>query len=59
MPGTQAWPHAPQAIGSVCVLTQELPHLVRPELQVKLQVPLVHVAVPPAGAEQAVHDAPQ
>jgi len=56
--GTQVTPQPPQ-FGSWVGFTQVLPHLIRPELQVKPQVPPVQEACPPVGAEQTLPQAPQ
>jgi hypothetical protein len=51
--------HAPQLLASVLVLTQAVPHLVSEPVQVKSHVPLLHTAVPPAGAEHVWPQLPQ
>lgn len=58
-PDRQAEAQAPQLFGSVRVLTQACPHFVSPALQVKPQTPELQPALPPAGAEQALAQAPQ
>lgn len=51
-------PQPPQ-FGSWVGSTQALPHLSRPEVQLKPQVPEEQKAVPPLGAVQALPQAPQ
>jgi hypothetical protein len=54
---TQVAPHAPQLFGSVCSLTHELPHFVKPELHAIPHTPPLQVALPFEGTVQLlVHD---
>jgi hypothetical protein len=52
----QAWPQAPQLAGSVCSFTQPAVHCVSPEGHCVPHFVPSQVAVPPAGAEQALHE---
>ncbi len=52
----QTWPQAEQLLLSLVRLTQALPHLVKPLLHVKVQLPLTHVGLALATAG---HEWPQ
>jgi hypothetical protein len=57
-PDAQTCPQVPQLLTLVWRLTHDVPHRVKPVLQVKPHVPAVHVAVALAGVGQLMHVPP-
>ena len=55
----QTFPHRPQLLLSLSSRMHALPQAVAPSGHEAPQTPRSHVAVPPVGATQGVHDAPQ